>query len=436
MFDEFAILMAVLTAVAWVFIGIFQAAKVGTNKEKPFSWIWYVLSLAAMMVMIFADHAFVFVGGYGALLVFGTLMLRKHRAEGEKSLWTGYLVNGLIGLAFIIGGLFVVSPMLSSYYFLAGGNANLDNKEMFAYGTFAIMLGFFAASGVAPFIWLKSMNEKASGAMNALFSSAMLGAGFIGSTRFLYFLLGTEGIEIETIQFIWGAIAVLAMLLSAVLACKEKNVAKKLGYVASAQMAIILFGFTTLTGNAFIGSALLFVGFVVAMIVMFMSVAALQEKMNIQTVADFAGAGKKYPVVMWCFTISLLYLTGIAPFGGFIGRWYLIRGAFFEGITFLQLQWVGPVVVILASLLIFAAVLPMLMKAFFMEAQESADEGVSKPEENETSEEDDEESVVKMGLPKAIVIPVVILTVLLVVYSVWPMQVYNVLQTIAEKMLA
>ncbi len=432
MFDELAILMAILVVAAWIFIGIFQIANVGNHKEKAFSVVWFCLSLVSMLVVIFSNHVFIFLGGYVALLVFGSLMLRKHHTDGEKGLAKGYCISGVIGLALIVGGLVAVSPMLSSYYFLEGGNADINNKVLFSYGSLAILLGFFASAGVVPFMWLKNVTHKASGTVCALFSGAMLTVGFMGTTRFFYYLLGTEGIELLVPQYIWSVVAIVAMLVTAVLAYREQQVSRKLGYIASTQMGIVLYGFTTATGNAFIGSGLLVVGFVLAMIVLFMSVSILQEKMTVETTADFVGMGKQCPLVMWCFVIAVLYVTGVAPFGGFISKWYMFRGAYFEGLTVLQLQWVGPLAVVLASVLVFAAVLPMTMKAFFMETV--SEEEITQASED-VLEEDLEETSVKKDVSKAVTVMLVMVTVVLVVYSVWPMPVYNTLQTIAENML-
>jgi multicomponent Na+:H+ antiporter subunit D len=85
------------------------------------------------------------------------------------------------------------------------------------------------------------------------------------------------------------------------------------------------------------------------------------HKKNISTMN---GIGRKMPFTMSAFFIGSLCIIGVPPMGGSWSKWYLAMGA----IDADRLLFV--VILMISSLLSIAYLMPVVVKAFFLESSE------------------------------------------------------------------
>lgn len=96
-------------------------------------------------------------------------------------------------------------------------------------------------------------------------------------------------------------------------------------------------------------------------ITLFFCAGNLAETLEIHTVEELDGVGRRMPWTMAAFTVAAFGMIGVPPLAGFISKWYLGLGALAAG-----QGWVIPVL-LLSSLLNAAYFLPLVYAAWFRE---------------------------------------------------------------------
>ncbi|MDB6066057.1 MAG: dehydrogenase subunit [Pedosphaera sp.] len=121
-------------------------------------------------------------------------------------------------------------------------------------------------------------------------------------------------------------IAVLSMLLGNLAAIAQTNVKRLLAFSAVAHAGYALLG---LMANNIQGvSSLVYYVLTYGLTVVgaFGVVAVVEERAGDARLVDFAGLGRREPLVSFCMMIFMLSLAGIPPLAGFFGKFYLFTG--------------------------------------------------------------------------------------------------------------
>jgi NADH-quinone oxidoreductase subunit N len=96
-------------------------------------------------------------------------------------------------------------------------------------------------------------------------------------------------------------------------------------------------------------------------------VVALLEKESGRglELSDYAGLGRRRPVIAFVMSIMMLSLTGIPPFGGFFGKYYVFTAAIRSGLTLFA------VLGMIATLISVFFYLRVMVVMYFRDAEET-----------------------------------------------------------------
>src|SRR5204863_7757213 len=195
---------------------------------------------------------------------------------------------------------------------------------LLAYAGIALMfvgLGFKVAA--APFhVWTPDVYEGAPAPVVGFMSTAPKAAGFAVLLRVM-FEVNAPG----RLGLIW-VVAALSMTLGNVGALVQQNVKRLLAYSSIAHAGYLLVAFAALPNNG-IPAALFYTAAYAAMNVGAFAVvghfAGAGERYV--TVEDYAGLGRRSPLLAATLTIFLLSLIGIPMTGGFFAKFYVFSAA-------------------------------------------------------------------------------------------------------------
>ncbi len=67
----------------------------------------------------------------------------------------------------------------------------------------------------------------------------------------------------------------------------------------------------------------------------FIAIIAITNALNSDNISDFAGMGKRAPVLALALTLCLISLVGMPPAAGFMAKFYIFRGAVQQGLLWL-----------------------------------------------------------------------------------------------------
>ena len=135
-----------------------------------------------------------------------------------------------------------------------------------------------------------------------------------------------------------ATLAALSMVLGNLAAIAQTNVKRLLAYSAIAHAGYALLGIVA-NGPQGASSLIYYViTYGLTVVGAFGVVSVVEEKTGDARLADFAGLGRREPLLAFCMLIFMLSLAGIPPLAGFFGKFYLFT-AVAGGAKNLGLLW-------------------------------------------------------------------------------------------------
>jgi NADH-quinone oxidoreductase subunit N len=186
-------------------------------------------------------------------------------------------------------------------------------------------------------------------------------AGFAALLRI--FVTALPALHENLVPVLWG-LAALTMLGGNLLAISQTNIKRMLAYSSIAHAGYILMALTAYNKvpNDAVASALFYlVTYAVTSFGSWAVVIALEkaEGKGLE-IADYAGLGRKRPLLAAAMTIFMLSLTGMPPTLGLVGKFYLFRTAIQGG--FIGLAIIGVLTSLISAYYYLRVVVTMYMR--------------------------------------------------------------------------
>jgi NADH-quinone oxidoreductase subunit N len=301
-------------------------------------YILLLLSAIGMMLMASAgDLIIVFLGLETMSIALYVLagFFRTRIEAGEASM--KYFLIGAFSSGFFLYGIALI--------FGATGTTNLDRianavaagagrDPMLIIGLGLLLVGFgFKISSVPFHMWAPDVYEGAPTSVTAFIATGSKAAAFAALLRVL--LTAVRGAPIDWTMLLW-VLAALSMTLGNVVALAQQNLKRMLAYSSIAHVGYMLVG--VVAGGALGNGSVLFY----LLVYTFTTAGAfgailLLERSGQEAVKleDFGGLAARHPLLAVALSIFLLSLTGIPPFAGFVGKFYLFGAAVKSGYVWL-----------------------------------------------------------------------------------------------------
>jgi NADH-quinone oxidoreductase subunit N len=174
-----------------------------------------------------------------------------------------------------------------------------------------------------PFTAFLSVGPKAAGFALAL---RLFGSAFSGPTSpATGFAEALAGIPWPAVV---GVIAAVTMTLGNFTALGQTNLKRLLAYSSIAHAGYTLMA---LSANSVMGMQAVMIYMAIYLLMnlgAFVVVIVVAEATGSESILDYKGLAKRHPVAAVTFAIFLFSLTGIPPFAGFAGKWYLFVALF------------------------------------------------------------------------------------------------------------
>jgi len=260
----------------------------------------------------------------------------RRRAAISSEASVKYFLLGSFATAFFLYGVALMYGASGSTSIPAIGNFLRSGQiPLLAYVGVALMfvgLGFKVAA--APFhIWTPDVYEGAPSPVVGFMSTAPKAAVFAVLLRIMF-----EANAPGRVGLIW-VVAALSMTLGNIGALVQDNVKRLLAYSSIAHAGYLLMAFAALPSNG-IPAAMFYTASYAAMNVGAFAVVSHFGGAGERyvTLEDYAGLGRRSPLLAATLTIFLLSLIGIPITGGFFAKFYVFSAA-------LQANLVGLVII-------------------------------------------------------------------------------------------
>ncbi len=244
---------------------------------------------------------------------------------------TGFVVYG-VALVFGATGTTSLAGIVSAV------NSNTAQPFLFLIGAALLLIGLGFKVAAVPFhMWTPDVYQGAPSSIVGFMSVGAKAGGFAALLR--VFVTAFPALSVDMAPVVW-ALSALTMILGNILAISQSNIKRMLAYSSIAHagyilMALVPFGQGNVARDGVASALFYLMAYAFTSFAAWAVVIALEkaEGQGLQ-LDDYAGLGRKYPLLAAAMTVAMFSFTGVPPTLGFVGKFYLFR-------TILEAGYVG-----------------------------------------------------------------------------------------------
>lgn len=365
--DRVGRLFVSVVTVVWLCAGLFSFEYMKHEHREQRYYGFYLIVYGVLIGLDFAGNLITFYIFYELMTLLSMPLVLHSQTKEAVLAGMKYLFYSFAGAYMALFGLYFLNRYTNTLTFTAGGVLNWEliagREGLMLTVAFIMLLGFGVKAGMFPLHgWLTTAHPVAPAPASAALSGIIVKSGVLAAIRVVYYLFGTEFLRGTWVQTVWLILILVTVLMGSMMAYREKKWKKRLAYSTVSQVSYILLGLAMLQPQAFQGALLHTVFHAFIKSGLFLVAGAMITYTGKDKVADYAGIGRRMPVLMTCYTVFALALIGIPPFSGFLSKWYLAVGSLDSGTGMLSVA--APAILLVSALLTAGYLLPVAIRGF------------------------------------------------------------------------
>ena len=199
-----------------------------------------------------------------------------------------------------------------------------------------ILIGFGFKVAAVPFhMWVPDVYEGAPTPITAFMSTGGKAAAF---SAFVIVFSVPMSMKDERLMTVMAVLAAASMLLGNWFGLSQTNLKRMLAYSSIAHAGYMIIGIASATSLGQQGISFYLVSYALTNLGAFGIISMLEKEnggnLNYE---DYAGLGKRKPALAALLAMFMFSLTGIPPFAGFVGKYYLFASAVNSNMTWLAI---------------------------------------------------------------------------------------------------
>jgi len=336
--------------------------------ERGEYYILILFSLSGMLLMAQAvDLIVVFLAlELLSIPLYVLAAFARPHAESEEA-GIKYFLLGAFATGFVVYGIALVfgatgATALSGIAVAVA--TGTFTKYLLLIGAALILVGFSFKVAAVPFhMWTPDVYQGAPTSVTGFMAVGAKAAGFAALLRI--FVTALPSLDADLVPVLWG-LAALTMVVGNVVAISQTNIKRLLAYSSIAHagyilMAFVSFGNPKVAPDAVASALFYLVTYAITSFGAWAVVIALEkpEGKGLE-ISDFAGLGRKRPLLGAAMTVFMLSLTGMPPTLGLIGKFYLFRTAIEGG--YIGLAIIGVLTSLVSAYYYLRVVVTMYMR--------------------------------------------------------------------------
>ena len=382
------------------------------GKQKKF-FTFYIMTFGVTLAIAFSANMLTLYLCY-EMLTFITLPLVMHTTD-ERSAYAGgkYLVYSVGGASLAFVGMMIVLLNGGSLEFTYGGIGTLESNTTILFAYLLMFAGFGVKAAIFPLHgWLPGASVAPTTVTALLHAVAVVKAGVFAIMRATYYLFGTQLLAGTWAQDIVMSIAIVTICFGSWMALRSKHFKRRLAYSTVSQLSYILLGVTIMTPAGFAGALSHMVFHALMKIVLFYTAGSVLYMNHKEYIRDIEGYGQKMPKTFFCFTVCSLALIGVPPLAGFFSKFSIATAAAELGS---RIGFAGICALMFSALFTAMYLLQIVVLAYL--PHKDFDYG----------------KLIKVKeAPKAMTMPVVVITAVMVVLSLLSSPLFSFFELIAK----
>lgn len=367
--DGFGMLFALVASSLWIVTSMYSIGYMRGLKEHAQTrfFAFFALSLFSTLGVAFSGNLFTLYVFYELLSLSTYPLVTHHQDKDSRDSGRKYLIY-LLGTS--VG---LVLPAMIYIYNIAGtldfsALGILANQDITTLAPLLIVMFLygFGKAGLMPLhSWLPGAMVAPTPVSSLLHAVAVVKVGVFCIGRVITGIFGIEYVTAAGLVPIITYIAGFTVITASLIALYQDNLKRRLAFSTVGQLAYIIMGIGLASKLAVIGGMTHIAMHAFGKITLFFCAGAIYVATGEKYISKMVGLGYRMPLTMGAFLIGAMSVIGLPPTGGFISKWYMLRGAMDAG-------QVGIMVIYLVSSFLNACYfLPIVYKAFFCSEKES-----------------------------------------------------------------
>ena len=241
-----------------------------------------------------------------------------------------YFVLGALASGMLLYGASLVYGFTGTTSFAGIAEAGVTTGALF--GMVLMIVGLAFKISAAPMhVWTPDVYEGAPTPVVAFFASAPKMASTVVFANVLFTVFGSA---IDQWQIIVSIIAGLSMMIGSLGALVQTNIKRLLGYSSIANVGYALVAVAA--GQASGAAALLTFStiYAVSSLGLFAAVLAMRRRGGmVESISELGGLARNNPVLAIALSVLIFSIAGLPPFGGFFGKFVVLRAGLDAGLV-------------------------------------------------------------------------------------------------------
>ena len=300
-----------------------------SNREELY--ILLLIAVAGAMALTASSHMSSFFLSL-ELMSIPTYGMLAYTHERSKSLESGikYLVLSATASAALLMGMAFLYSYTGTMDFRNLGEVLVQvlHEPIVVMGMGLMIIAIAFKLSLAPFhAWTPDVYQGAPAPVATFLATVSKVAMLIVAVRFL---LVSASLAMEGVTTVLTIIAVLSILVGNLLAVRQVNLKRLLGYSSIAHFGYILIAIICLGASSVATVSIYLVTYVLTTIGAFGAVALMSSPYSThdaESIADYRGLFWRRPVLTAVLTVMMLSLAGIPLTAGFIGKFFVVMAA-------------------------------------------------------------------------------------------------------------
>ncbi len=362
--EPLGMLFSLVAGYLWLVTSVYSIGYMrghGEQNQTRF-YVCFAVAISSVMGIAYAADLFTLFIFY-EILTLSTYPLVTHtgtiKAKKGGRVYLGVLLT--TSIMFLLMAMIGTWHLTGTLDFRAGG---VFDQSTAAAAAVLLPLFIFGVgkAAIMPFHrWLPAAMVAPTPVSALLHAVAVVKAGVFSVLKICVYIFGLDLLKTlpttDMLLYLAGATVVLASLV----AMRQDNLKARLAYSTVSQLGYVTIGALLATGSGVLGGAMHIAMHAFGKITLFFCAGAIMVASHRTEVSQMRGLGYRMPVTMTAFLIGSLSIIGLPPTGGTWSKWYLMIGAIETD------KWILMMILMLSSLLNIAYLLPIPVRAFWVD---------------------------------------------------------------------
>ena len=370
--EPLGMLFALVASGLWIVTTLYSIGYMRGHHEENQTrfYICFAIAIAGAICVAFAANVFTLFVFYELITLSTYPLVTHHGTEAAKK--AGRLYLGILmgtSVAFLLLALVWTQWAAGTTEFTPGGilAGKVGGWQL------VVLLGLYAfgtgKAALMPFHrWLPAAMVAPTPVSALLHAVAVVKAGVFTVLKVTVYIFGTD-LLYSTGASRWLCwVAAFTILSASIVALSKDNLKARLAYSTISQLAYIVLGGALATTAGVIGGGMHIAMHAFGKITLFFCAGAILVGAHKSEISDMNGLGRRMPFTFLAFFVGSLSIIGIPPLGGAWSKWFLILGA----LDAEQMVMIG--VLLASSLLSIAYLMPVVVRAFFVDASDGKEQ--------------------------------------------------------------